>query len=248
VRDVQAREERIRQDVVEREGLAKGDTRWYLSVQPAAKPTVESPLRIVSAGYAALDAGREVKDESEEEEGEVRGSGRMNFGNFSRKVVVWICCTGLWGNIECWYTLQKQVKNESESSGSEDLSDVDDYDDDEDDPTGAKAMVREQQKAAGDRARADRRQRKADDAANATRLAESRRKKEVNLNRVTSISGSGKPASATASSGMECFKCGKKGHKKTECPQQQRGGKRRTWVHVSGFSLWCLTLERAGWL
>ena len=88
-------EEQRRQEVAEREGIAKGDTKWYLSVQPANRPVVESPLRIVSAGYSTLDApARRGPVDEDEEEGDVGGAGRMNFGNFSRKqTVCWTCMT-----------------------------------------------------------------------------------------------------------------------------------------------------------
>ena len=119
--------------------------------------------------------------------------------------------------------LQRVEQAESESSGSE--SSASESEDDGDDPTGVKAMMRQQQKEAGKLARAERKQQRKSDAAESARLAEARRKKNVDLNRVTSISGSGKPSAS--SSGMECFTCGKKGHKKSECPQQRQKNDRR---------------------
>jgi len=82
-------EEQKRQEVAEREGVAKGDTKWYLSVQPASKPVAESPLRIVSAGYSTLDAPARRSSAPEHEDiGAGAAAGRMNFGNFSRKKTV----------------------------------------------------------------------------------------------------------------------------------------------------------------
>lgn len=52
-------------------------------------------------------------------------------------------------------------------------------------------------------------------------MAEERRKKEVNLNDVTSISGFG-GGGARKSSGIQdrvCHQCGQKGHMKYQCPQ-----------------------------
>lgn len=72
----------------EREAAAKGETKWYLSVQNAPKPTEETPLRIISAGYGALDSGRGMDDDDESEEeqsGATSAPGRMNFGNFNKK-------------------------------------------------------------------------------------------------------------------------------------------------------------------
>ncbi|KAK6415366.1 hypothetical protein LTR95_017594 [Oleoguttula sp. CCFEE 5521] len=205
VQAAQAREEQIRQAVLEREGTAKGDTRWYLSVQQIAKPAVESPLRIVSAGYSALDAGSARKAEDEEGDTVVQPKivhGRMNFG-FSRRPV--------------------KVDDEELSSASESN---DEDDDESDDPSGAKALIRQAQREAGDRARAERKAQKKAEAAGSARLAELRRNKAVDLNRVTSISGTGAPSSKS-NAAMECFKCGKKGHAKRECPQLQQSGRKR---------------------
>lgn len=74
----------------EREAAAKGETKWYLSVKQAAKPTEQSPLRIISTGYGALDSGRGAQySDSEEEEEDApvttNAPGRMNFGNFNKK-------------------------------------------------------------------------------------------------------------------------------------------------------------------
>ncbi|KAK6442171.1 hypothetical protein LTR95_001580 [Oleoguttula sp. CCFEE 5521] len=211
VQAAQAREEQIRQAVLEREGTAKGDTRWYLSVQQTAMPAVDSPLRIVSAGYSALDAGSARKAEDEEEDTAAQPRivpGRMNFG-FSRK------------------PMKTAGDGDKLSSASESDDDDEDEDEDEsDDPSGAKALIRQAQREAGDRARAERKAQRKADAAESARLAELRRNKAVDLNRVTSISGTGAPSSKS-NAAMECFKCGKNGHAKRDCPQLQQNGRKR---------------------
>lgn len=81
-------EEKKRMEASEREAAAKGETKWYLSVQQAPKPTEQSPLRIISTGYGALDSGNgaQYSDSEEDDEPEVTSApGRMNFGNFNRK-------------------------------------------------------------------------------------------------------------------------------------------------------------------
>ena len=45
---------------------------------------------------------------------------------------------------------------------------------------------------------------------------------DANLDRLTSLSGSRKPAGRDMSN-MECFKCGQKGHAKADCPNAGRG-------------------------
>lgn len=75
----------------EREAAAKGETKWYLSVQQAPKPTEQSSLRIISTGYGALDSGKgaqysDSEDDDDDDAPQVTSApGRMNFGNFNRK-------------------------------------------------------------------------------------------------------------------------------------------------------------------
>jgi hypothetical protein len=75
-------EEKKRMEASEREAAAKGETKWYLSVQRAPKPTEQSPLRIISTGYGALDSGKGAQySDSEDDEPQVTSApGRMNFG------------------------------------------------------------------------------------------------------------------------------------------------------------------------
>jgi hypothetical protein len=80
-------EEKKRMEASEREAAAKGETKWYLSVQRAPKPTEQSPLRIISTGYGALDSGKGVQYSDSEDDAPraADAPGRMNFGNFNRK-------------------------------------------------------------------------------------------------------------------------------------------------------------------
>jgi hypothetical protein len=80
-------EEKKRMEASEREAAAKGETKWYLSVQQAPKPTEQSPLRIISTGYGALDSGKgaQYSDSEDEAPQTTDAPGRMNFGNFNRK-------------------------------------------------------------------------------------------------------------------------------------------------------------------
>jgi hypothetical protein len=86
----QTPEEKKRMEASEREAAAKGETKWYLSVQQAPKPTEQSPLRIISTGYGALDSGKGVQySDSEDDAPQTTDApGRMNFGNFNRKQAV----------------------------------------------------------------------------------------------------------------------------------------------------------------
>lgn len=116
--------------------------------------------------------------------------------------------------------LQKPQQDSGSSGESSSESESESDEDDEDDPTGAKALIKQSRKEAGDRARAERKAQRKAEKKEAARLADSRRKKEVNLNKVTSISGSGKPSASAAS--MVCHNCGKKGHIKAQCPSASK--------------------------
>lgn len=55
------------------------------------------------------------------------------------------------------------------------------------------------------------------------RLAEKRRSKGVNLNKLSSISG-GSGGKSSVKGNRECFQCGEKGHEKWECPHKEQRG------------------------
>ena len=55
------------------------------------------------------------------------------------------------------------------------------------------------------------------------RLAEKRRSKGVNLNRLSSISV-GSAGKSSSKGNRECFQCGEKGHEKWECPHKEQRG------------------------
>ncbi|CAK4034086.1 zinc knuckle domain [Lecanosticta acicola] len=218
--------------------LSKSE-QWYLSFQAPAPstPAAQAPLRIVSAGYSALDAAadREVTKEDEDEQ-QQEGSeeevpskwtaGRKSFGRFNRK-------------------LEKQ-QNPDVSSSSSSSSDENESDEEEndrssagelsDDPTGVKALMAQGQKSAAERARAERKAKRKADGAGSARMAGERRKKDVNLNRVAAAAAvnnsraggpkpRGSPLSALAD--MECHRCREKGHMARDCtrkvvPQRSR--------------------------
>lgn len=90
-------------------------------------------------------------------------------------------------------------------------------------------MISSERKQAGDKARAERKAKRKADVADAARMAEERRKKEVNLNNVTSISGFGGGGTRKLK-GLEnrtCHKCGGQGHMKYQCPQTEEWKRKR---------------------
>ena len=89
-------EEKKRLEAAEREAAAKVETKWYLSVQQAPRATEQSPLRIISTGYGALDSGKGAQQDEDDSEDEFAQStsapGRVNVGNFNRKQSVRLGC------------------------------------------------------------------------------------------------------------------------------------------------------------
>ncbi|KAK7514387.1 uncharacterized protein IWZ02DRAFT_493473 [Phyllosticta citriasiana] len=107
----------------------------------------------------------------------------------------------------------------AQNNGSDSDSESDSSEAEEDkDPT--TAMIREQRKEA---ARAKRRGKKEAEAAKMAQFAAGR-KKEVNLNKLKSISG-GSSNQRSSSKDIDCFGCGRKGHIKSDCPNTVRRGR-----------------------
>lgn len=87
-----------RSEDAEFEGADRGDTKWYLSVKPTNSTPAMTPLRVVSAGFGALDAAQPPTARSDGDGNDLNGApqaqGRRSFGNFNRKVEV--CTFYLW--------------------------------------------------------------------------------------------------------------------------------------------------------
>ncbi|CZT21510.1 uncharacterized protein RCC_07373 [Ramularia collo-cygni] len=205
-----AAQEKKREEAVAREGAMKGETKWYLSVQTPQKPVVESPLRIVSAGFATLDATdrkRELDLEHEEDDEDQSPKpphmpGRISFGKFGRT---------------------EKKKQDENDSGSDDDSDedVDAEDENGEDLSEIDSLIAQGRKEATARLRAQKKEERRAANAEAARAAEKRRAREVDLNRPTSISNAGNKDPKNHYANMECFTCGKKGHPKAECPNKR---------------------------
>lgn len=130
------------------------------------------------------------------------------------------------GRSKTWYCLEanglqkKQNGEEDSDSSSEDEDDNDSEDEAEDNEDPASELIRTSRKQAADDAKAERKAKKRAEKAELEKLARKRKKNEVNLNGLTSLSGRAAPAFNGA-----CFNCGGPHHKK-DCPQSSRRGYR----------------------
>lgn len=84
-------------------------------------------------------------------------------------------------------------------------------------------------------AKVERKAQRRTEKAEAKRLADKRKSKEVKLNRLSSVSGGGGRNSGPSSKGdRECYLCGEAGHEKRDCPQRdgrsgdRAGGRKRS--------------------
>ena len=128
---------------------------------------------------------------------------------------------GMSFHIRCVNRISKQRPNpeQSDTESSSESSDDED-EDDSDDPDGAKAMIAQSRKDAGDKARAERKAKRKAEKEEASQMAEERRKKVVKLNKLDSISGGrATPTRSSSHRDITCFRCGKKGHTQRDCPQ-----------------------------
>jgi hypothetical protein len=108
---------------------------------------------------------------------------------------------------------KKQGNNdESESSSEEDDEEDSEEDSDDDDDDPASEMIRASRREAVERAKAEQKAKKRAEKAASKKLAKERKKKDVNLNKLTSISGS-----------KSCYTCGGD-HLMAQCPQRSKRG------------------------
>jgi hypothetical protein len=203
-----AAQELKRAAAIEQEGASKGETKWYLSFKTPQTPSAESPLRIISAGYSALDSvdrkAAQTSDSEDDESAKRNMPGRKSFGKFGRGAP------------------KKDDANADLSDPEDDEDEDEEEDDDEDDPTGVKSLINQGRKEATERLRAERKEEKRAKQAEALRLAKQRREREIDLNNVTSISGGGGSSNRSPMASMVCHQCSGKGHMARDCPQKKQ--------------------------
>ncbi|KAG9230952.1 hypothetical protein BJ875DRAFT_470829 [Amylocarpus encephaloides] len=202
-----AEEEAKQQAALDRQAAESGDTRWVLSFEDD-KRSLDSPslaLRVVQTGYAGLDSLSPLQVrpmEDEEPQDKALLVGRRSFGKFNR-------------------ALEKQQDPTMESDDDDDKNANEPSEDSEavsDDPTSE--LIKASRKEAVQRAQAESKARKKEKKTKADELAKQRKKKEVNLNGLTSLSGS-KP-SASAKPLGPCYQCNGP-HLRANCPENKRG-------------------------
>ncbi|KAJ2906231.1 uncharacterized protein MKZ38_002656 [Zalerion maritima] len=200
-----AEEERKRQAALKERAKALGDSRWVLrDPRSVTGSAMQKPMNIVEVGFSQID-------QDEEDGRHDNPDHRLRFNTkASRKQ------TNL--------ALQSSRKQHSESGDgdpSESTSDSDSASE-ADDEHGNHAPRDQKPKVTPPAKRRA-------EIAKANMFAEKRRKKEINPNRLISISAAKSRSGTTNSlSSMVCYGCGNKGHARANCPQsgRSRSGRR----------------------
>lgn len=177
-----------------------GDTRWVLKnswAGPKAAGTAKAPLNIVYVGYGDIDSSNESGDNED-----APAQGRMSTRNF-----------------------RKSSKTENEKrpeDDSDDSSDDDESDASDENTPGRKRKSSSdgrQSQSPSSRSRSRSRSRQSQEITKAKEFRDKRKKKEVKLSKITSISsGGGNQFSPSSNKTMTCYKCKQPGHRAVDCP------------------------------
>ncbi|KAH0292556.1 hypothetical protein M436DRAFT_49216 [Aureobasidium namibiae CBS 147.97] len=210
-----AAEEAKKNAFIERAAAEAGETKWVLSLTDDKTASAAPALRIVEAGYGAIDSGAPIpeSDDEEEEEQSAGMAGRRSFGKFNKAV-------------------ERQHNPHLSSSESEHDSDASSDSDSEDDEDldEAELLLKAERKEAAARLRAERKTQRRAEEAKTKQMAERRRSRDINLNKVGGISNAAIRSKQSNVANMACHICGQKGHLQKDCPdkKQRRGDKRKS--------------------
>lgn len=114
--------------------------------------------------------------------------------------------------------------SDSDEEDEEKQSGDDSEDSEDDDLDGTNALIKAAQEANARKLKAGRKEKRKAEKAEMLRLAEKRTMKDIKLNQLTSISGSGQGQNRVPSQGRTCYRCGQTGHEKVDCPEGGRSG------------------------
>ncbi|KAL8812035.1 MAG: hypothetical protein Q9200_001334 [Gallowayella weberi] len=194
---------------IERIAAKVGETKWELSTadQVPAKGTEDGRLRFLTAGFSDIDQdgfGAGKRNEV----------GRRKFGR-------WM------GKEEQRHNNGDGTANSDSRSSSTDEAEQDDNDSgNKSDANATNGSDTDPRRASKNQDQAPVTQRGNYNRKTDVRYADVTKTNEVQLKRLTSISGGGGGGSGGLA-GMECHFCGEKGHKKADCPKKAKLKRRR---------------------
>ncbi|KAK3357065.1 hypothetical protein B0T25DRAFT_145952 [Lasiosphaeria hispida] len=200
-------EERKRLAAIEKRAAELGDSHWILGgVAATPKTGPRQPLNVVQVGFAQIDYST-VAGDSEDAPETVDLSVKARFHQFN----------------------MKQTKDEDKEPSNSD-SDSSDEEEGEVSPAGSD---RTRERAASvvtsvvtplkrTKSNASITTRQKEERVKAQQLAGKRRKKDIKLNTLTSISSAGSQGFQKPSPTFACHGCGKTGHKAADCPSKKQ--------------------------
>ncbi|GAB1320305.1 hypothetical protein MFIFM68171_10515 [Madurella fahalii] len=204
-------EEKKRQAAIEKRAAELGDSHWVLEgVSSLPKISARPLLNVVQVGFAQIDyTGTSGGSDDPFDMG--GSSAQTQFRRFNMKSS----------------KAQKKESRDSNDGGSGSSSGSEEDSEDESPPVPARGEPdRGRRNAVGnsehERTRSSASGRKGEEQKRAQQLAGKRRKKDIKLNQLTSISSAGSQAFQRPSSTLTCHGCGKPGHKVADCPNKKR--------------------------
>ncbi|KAL0930827.1 zinc knuckle [Colletotrichum truncatum] len=211
-------QEAKRLSALEASRAESADTHWVLDGSwGKSEDAKNAPPNIVYVGYADIDGANEEDDSDN-----AQPVGRKKIGNFK----------GNGAKKPSTEAAPQDESDSSDSSDSDESSDEGSSSSDMDTPSSKSTSKRIEGLSSGGqgRTRVNLKPKKSTESLKAQEFRDKRRKKEVRLNQLSSISGgfSNSPSGGKPSSfPMNCHNCGKAGHKAVDCPKQRRDGKRK---------------------
>lgn len=114
----------------------------------------------------------------------------------------------------------------------EDKSGDESKDSEDNDPDGTNALIKAAQEANATKLKAGRKEKRKAEKAELLQLAEKRKKKDINLNQLRTISGTNAIKGEITTKGPKqkpselkcCYRCGQPGHIKADCPETDSSG------------------------
>ncbi|KAM7222424.1 hypothetical protein V8F06_002202 [Rhypophila decipiens] len=190
-------EDKKRKAAIERRAAELGDSHWVLDgFSASTKTTAAKTLNIVQVGFAQIDSVV-VSEENTDSPGGETIPAPARFRQFNMK---------------------KSKDEDDDSSDSSEDSDQASLQEANDEPDrGRRSSVNDSGRK---RARSSLSAKRDEKIRKSQELARERRKKEVNLNKLTSLSAGGPPQDQSPKFG--CRICGKPGHKVVDCPRKRK--------------------------
>ncbi|KAL8829550.1 MAG: hypothetical protein Q9191_001954 [Dirinaria sp. TL-2023a] len=207
-------EEAKHSEALERIAAERGETKWILSCVDEGKGDRRPGFRVTKAGYGDIDADENA---GPERRGKWGVNGRRSFGKFNKELE----------------RQQNNATSDTSSSSSDEVSEVEAAEEEDgqgsNDASGTGRLIRQFKEKAVSNAKAEYKASKRAAKAQIVQLAARPLNTEINLNKLSSISGAGglggnclADKDRGGKANFQCYNCGEKGHVRSNCPRLGR--------------------------